>query len=428
MKVAFYTLGCKVNQYETEAMKELFLKNGDTIVDFEDFANIYVINTCTVTNLAASKGRKMIRRAKRKNENSIVAVVGCYVQESSEEISKIEGVDILLGTDDRGLIIEMIDEHLMTNKLIKKVKNLDEVREFEELKISNLKNMTRAYMKIQEGCNQFCSYCIIPYVRGRIRSRKLENIRKEAIRLSNNGFKEIVLTGIHVASYGKDLEGDISLIDALKILEKIEGIKRVRLSSVEPRIIDKEFIKEIKNFKKLCNHFHLSLQSGSEDVLKRMNRKYNKKEYKNAVELLRKNFKDVSITTDIIVGFPGETKKEFEETMDFINEIGFSKIHVFKYSKRKGTKAYEMKKQVNSKIKKKRSKKLRKLAQKLERKYLDSFISNNMKVLFEEYEDGYNIGHTKNYLKVKYKNEKNFQNKVIDVKIVDRENDILIAE
>ena len=427
MKVAFYTLGCKVNQYETEAMEEMFKKRGYEIVSFEDKADIYIINTCTVTNLGDRKSRQFIRRAKKLNEDSIVAAVGCYSQIAPDEVEKIEGVDVIIGNTDKDKIVDICEEAREKKEKINVVKNIKYHKEFDNLSIEKIESRTRAYMKIQDGCNQFCSYCIIPYARGPIRSRRLEDILVEAERLAKAHFKEIILTGIHVASYGKDLK-NINLLDVIENISKIEGIERIRLSSIEPTFIDKEFMEKVKANKKFCDHFHLSLQSGSNSVLKRMNRKYTTEEYKHIVELIRSYMPAAGITTDIIVGFPGETEEEFQETYDFVKTIGFSRIHVFKYSPRKGTPASQMDNQIHGSIKQARSEELIKLGNQLANSFMESFLGKTMEVLFEEEKDGYFEGYTTNYLRVKVKTSKDLQGKILPVKIIDKKEDILVGK
>ncbi|SHH34261.1 threonylcarbamoyladenosine tRNA methylthiotransferase MtaB [Caloranaerobacter azorensis DSM 13643] len=428
--VAFYTLGCKVNQYETEAMAELFKKEGYNVVDAEDKADIYVINTCTVTNLGDRKSRQFIRRAKRKNRKAIIAVVGCYVQVSPDEVFEIEDVDLVIGTNDKNKIVELCEEVKEKHKRIKIVEDIMKVREFEEMPINEIEGKTRAFVKIQEGCNQYCSYCIIPYARGPVRSRKLQNIIKEVEKLSKSGFKEIVLTGIHVASYGKDL-GDIRLIDVIEAIHDIEGIERIRLSSLEPTIITEEFMDRLIKLPKVCNHFHLSLQSGSNTVLKRMNRKYTTEEYLSIVKLIRKYMPDVGLTTDIIVGFPGETDEEFEETYNFVKEIGFSRIHVFKYSPRKGTPAAKFKNQVDGKIKAERSRKLIELGEELNKVFNRRFIGKIMNVLFEEKvrgATGLMEGYTTNYIRVMAKGDISIEGEILPVKMNRISGENLIGE
>ena len=429
-KVAFYTLGCKVNQYESEAMEEIFQKSGYKIVGNNQIADIYVINTCTVTNLSDRKSRQFIRRAKRANKDAIIAVVGCYSQVAPDEVENIEGVDIVIGTTDRDRIVNLCEEAKLNNKKINIVKGIKGYKDFEDLNILDLRSKTRAYIKIQEGCNQFCSYCIIPYARGPIRSRSLENIISETKRLSKAGFKEVILTGIHVASYGKDLN-NTGLLNVIEEVSKIQGIERIRLSSIEPTLIDEDFMKRIINIRKVCDHFHLSLQSGSDTVLKRMNRKYTTSEYRNIVKLIRRYLPDAGITTDIIAGFPGETKKEFEETYNFVNEIGFSRIHVFKYSPRKGTPASKFKEQIHGNIKHFRSEKLILLGEKLMEDFNNKFIGKITEVLFEEEgneKSDFIEGYTTNYIRVKSQTSKDIRGRILPVKIVEKENDVLIGK
>lgn len=426
-KVAFYTLGCKVNQYETEAMEELFEKRGYKIVDHNEEADIYVINTCTVTNLGDRKSRQFMRRAKKKNKESIIVAVGCYSQVAPKEVEEIEGVDIVIGTTDRNRIVDLCEEAKNNNKKINIVKEIRHHKEFEKLNIVDLKHKTRAYIKIQEGCNQFCSYCIIPYARGPIRSRALEDIVDESKRLARVGFKEIILTGIHVTSYGKDLN-DLTLIDVIEEISKIKGIERIRLSSIEPTFIDEEFMQRAVRTKKLCDHFHLSLQSGSDTVLKRMNRKYTTDEYKNIVNLIREYMPNAGITTDIIVGFPGETNKEFNQTYNFVKDIHFSRIHVFKYSPRKGTPASKFKNQIHGNIKHNRSEKLINLGEELIISFNEQNMYKTLQVLFEEGNNGYMEGYTTNYIRVKAEAGDEVKGKILPVKIMDKENDILIGK
>ncbi|HLS54057.1 MAG TPA: tRNA (N(6)-L-threonylcarbamoyladenosine(37)-C(2))-methylthiotransferase MtaB [Tissierellaceae bacterium] len=429
-KVAFHTLGCKVNQYETEAMEELFEKANYSIVRDEEFAHIYVINTCTVTNLSDRKSRQFIRRVRRINKDATIAVVGCYSQISPEEISKIEGVDVILGTSQRNRIVELCEEAEKKNRQINIVESARSYQEFEEISVEDIKSKTRAYIKIQDGCNQYCSYCIIPFARGPIRSRRLEDTMVEIEKLADSGFKEIVLTGIHVASYGKDL-GDINLDQAIKKISTIAGIERIRLSSVEPNIVDDEFMTTIVETGKACDHFHLSLQSGSDKILRRMNRKYTCNSFKEKVELIRKYMPDAGITTDIIVGFPGETDKDFEETLDFVKDIGFSRIHVFKYSPREGTAAARFKEQVNGKVKNERSRILIHLADQLSREFNSRFINSHMEVLYEvedENNPGVFEGYTSNYIRVKTKSDEDLVGQILRTQIVDSKGDILIGK
>lgn len=428
-KVKFSTLGCKVNQYETEAMAELFVKKGYEIT--EDYnCDVFVLNTCTVTNLSDRKSRQQISKIRSENSDAIIAVVGCYSQVSPDEIENIEGVNVILGTKYRKEIVELCELAKSSNKIINKVENIGKNREFEELTINTEHSMTRAYVKIQEGCSQFCSYCIIPYARGPIRSRNIRDIVLEAKRLADNGFKEIVLTGIHVASYGKDLENDdIGLIDVIEDIGQIDKIKRIRLSSLEPRIVDKQFLDRLSKVEQFCDHFHLSLQSGSDSILQSMNRKYDTDLYEKTINLIREYYPNAAITTDIIVGFPGETDEDFEKTLNFVDKIQFSKIHVFKYSNRKGTVASKMKNQVSGVIKKERSKLLIEKSKYYTDKFLDNMLNQPIKVLFEsKNDDGYIKGYTTNYIRVKREYNPNLSNKIIDVICNRRENEELVCE
>ncbi len=414
--VSFYTLGCKVNQYESEAVSSIFEQNGYEVVSFEQNSDVYIINTCTVTNLSDRKSRQAIRKAKKTNPDSIVIVMGCYAQTSSEEVLKIPGVNMVIGTKDRGRIMEYVERIEAGECRINAVDNIMASRAFEELKLSTYKERTRAYLKIQEGCSQFCSYCIIPYARGPIRSRKPDDILEEVRHLSDSGFLEIVLTGIHLASYGRELE-DTNLLDIIEKIHSIEGIKRIRLGSIEPTTITKEFVEAAGRLQKLCPHFHLSLQSGCDKTLTEMNRKYNTDEYRKSVELLKNNIPDVAITTDLMVGFPGETEEDFIKSRDFAEEIGFSKIHVFKYSPRKGTPAAEMKNQVSPEEKERRSEIMLSLSDELEKKYLERYVERNMEVLYEQEmhgEDGYIEGLTNNYIRVMAKGDISLKGKLIE--------------
>lgn len=420
-RVAFHTLGCKVNQYETEAMEELFQKNGYSIVGEEEKADIYVINTCTVTNLSDRKSRQFIRKSKKINNESLVAVVGCYSQVSPEEVEKIEGVDVIIGTSERNQIVQLCERAKKSSEKINVVRSIKTYKEFEKINIDEIKSKTRAFLKIQDGCNQFCSYCIIPYARGPIRSREYQDIEKEAEKLAIAGFKEIVLTGIHVASYGKDLKRE-SLREVIEKISKIEGIQRIRLSSVEPNLIDDEFMKTMTSSKNVCDHFHLSLQSGSDSVLSRMNRKYTTEEFMEKVEIIRKYMPQAGITTDIIVGFPGETDEEFNETMNFVKAVGFSRIHVFKYSPRKGTPAASMDGQIHGDVKSKRSEELIKLGEELAIAFNSKFNHKKLAVLFEEKTKGKsNVyeGYTTNYIRVQVPSPNDIIGEIIDTKFMD---------
>lgn len=400
-KVAFVTLGCKTNQYETDALMDLFYKNRYEIVDFEDFSDIYVINTCTVTHVSDKKSRQMIRRAKKNNPNGIVVVVGCYAQISPDEVKAIEGVDIVIGTDARSDMLHYIADYQSgeTEKPYVIVKDIMKVSHFEEMTLGAVTAHTRAFIKIQEGCNQYCSYCIIPYARGHVRSRSIEHVLSEVQQLTLRGYKEFVLTGIHIGSYGLDLE-NVTLIDLIEAIHTVEGVKRIRLGSVEPRLITDAFVQRLKPLNKVCDHFHLSLQSGSNSVLKRMNRKYTSEAFYQSVIKLREIYDAPSLTTDIIVGFPGETEAEFEDTYAFVKKIAFSEIHVFPFSKREGTPAAEMEQQVDPNVKKQRSERLIALGKEMNDVYVHSFESQIATVLIEERKGSECIGHSSNYLKV----------------------------
>ena len=413
--VAFYTLGCKVNQYETNAMEQQFIKNGYKVVDHHDFADIYVVNTCTVTNIAERKSRQMLRRVKDINKDAILVVCGCYAQVAKEELEKIPEIDIILGINEKNNIVEIVEDYIKKQvskeEIVSDVSNQNEFLDFGDVTYTE-KN--RAVVKVQDGCNMFCTYCIIPYARGRIRSRKIENVVSEITKIAKLEIKEVVITGIHVASYGKDFEEDIGLIDLLEAINKIDGIERIRLSSIEPNIIDEEFVKRLSKLEKICHHFHLSLQSGCDETLKRMNRKYTTKKYKEAVDLLRSYFPDVNFTTDVIVGFPGETEEEFNATYKYLEEIKFYRMHVFKYSKRRGTVAEKMPNQIDGNIKEERSNKLIELSNKNEDEYNKTYIGKDVDVLFEEYENGYYRGYTSNYMMVNVPGKKEDEEKLVD--------------
>ena len=402
-RVAFTTLGCKVNQYETEAMIDIFKNQNYEIVDFNEFADIYVINTCTVTSFGDKKSRQMIRKAKKINDGAVIAVVGCYSQISPDKVMEIPGVNIVLGTNDRKRIVEFIEEYKKNSVPIKHVGNIMNVNKFEELDIDEYRDRTRAFLKIQDGCNRYCSYCLIPYARGPIRSREPENVIEQVKKLANSGYREVILSGIHVASYGKDLCG-VNLIDIIERIQHIDGIQRIRIGSLEPTFFTDDNIKRLRALDKLCRHFHISLQSGCNDTLKRMNRHYKTSEYEDIVYKLRSTFTGVSITTDIIVGFPGETKEEFTETYDFLKRLELSKMHIFKYSPREGTPAVKFENQVPPEEKEERSASLLALSVYNERKFIEKFIGKKMKVLFEQQSKdikGYIEGYTDNYINVK---------------------------
>ena len=424
-KVAFYTLGCKVNQYETEAMLEMFKKDGYVQVDSEEYADVYVINTCTVTHMSDRKSRQYIRRMKKLNPNAIIAVVGCYSQVSPEEILEIEEVNLVMGTNERRQIVEEIKK-LDATKKASTVDDIMKVRAFEEIEINQTNGRTRAFMKIQDGCDRFCTYCIIPYARGgKVRSRDLDSIVNEAKKLADNGYKEVVLTGIHVASYGKDVRDEqMNLLRVIKEVDKIEGIKRIRLSSVEPILFTDEFVSEVSKMDKVCPHYHLSLQSGCDETLKRMNRRYTTAEYKEIVDRLRENIPNVAITTDVIVGFPGETNDEFNKTYEFLRDIELSQMHVFKYSPRKGTPAATMENQVDPQMKQFRSDKLLNLSKENFNKFANRFIGEELEVLFEtNIVDNKYEGLTPNYIRVVVDSDKDIEGQILKVKITDVKNE-----
>ncbi len=388
------------------------MANNYEIVDFEEFADIYVINTCTVTNMSDKKSRQIIRRAKHKNQNAILVVVGCYAQVAKEKLEKIEEVDIVLGNNEKGNIVECVENY--SNTLVTDVMKQ---KEFVEFGCTTYTEKTRAVIKVQDGCDRFCSYCIIPYARGRVRSREIENVVNEISQIAKNGIKEVVITGIHVASYGKDFKDGTTLIDLLEKINKIEGIERIRLGSLEPTIITKEFLERLTKLEKICDHFHLSLQSGCDNTLKRMNRKYTTQEFENIVNLLRNAYPEVALTTDIIVGFPGETEQEFEITYKFLSRIKFMKMHIFKYSQRNGTKAAIMENQIDGNIKEERSNKLIDLSNKNEIEFMEKYIGKEVDVLFEQTVGEYVEGHTKNYMLIKVPKGKDLENKIKTVKI-----------
>lgn len=416
-KVAFYTLGCKVNQYETQAMTELFINDGYEVCDFNESADVYVINTCTVTAMSDRKSRQIIRRTKKHNPNALVVVTGCYAQTNPDAVKKIEGVNLILGTNERAKIVSLVDS-LSCDDSISCVNDIMKNHEFEKLSINRYEERTRAFIKVQEGCNQFCSYCIIPYARGPIRSRNEDDVLLETKTLVANGYTEIIYTGIHIASYGLDTK-NTSLADLLVKANKIDGLKRIRLSSIEPMTLNSEFIEKIKNCDKLCPHFHLSLQSGCDETLSRMNRKYTTQEYKNIVDGLRNSFSDVAITTDIMVGFPGETDEEFLKTSEFVKSIKFSDAHIFQYSPRNGTPAAKMSGQITPEVKEARSKQLIELCNQTRDEFVSSFIGKTVQVLFEQPANGgYFEGKTANYITVRVKTDENlsghFKNVIID--------------
>lgn len=432
---ALHNLGCKVNAYETEAMRQSLEENGYKIVPFSEKADIYIINTCTVTNIADRKSRQMLHRAKKLNPDSVVVAVGCYVQAAGEELKKDEAIDIIVGNNNKSDIVGILEAYYESDTNIF-IDDINRNSGYDEMKMTTQGEHTRAFIKIQDGCNQFCTYCIIPYARGRIRSRSLDDIRSEISKLAECGYREIVLTGIHLSSYGKDLSDEdrkISLIDAIRTVNDIEGIERIRLGSLEPGIITEEFLEQLKYAGKFCPHFHLSLQSGCEDTLKRMNRHYTPVEYLEKCTMIRKHFDRPAITTDVIVGFPGETEEEFAKTKEFLEETAFAEMHIFKYSKRKGTVAARMDNQIQEEVKAERSDILIELGEKMKEKYTDSFIGEIKEVLMEEETevDGvkYMVGHTREYVRIAVAGDGGLSNKMVDVKVKKRiNNEILLAD
>ena len=477
MNVKFVTLGCKTNQYETNAMEQSF-KNAGYDIDESKKPDIYVVNTCSVTSVAERKSRQMIRRAKELNNNAIVVVCGCYSQVAKSEIEKIDDVNIIIGINEKNKIVEIVEDYIknMNRSNQNEIeKNIEEVSdgmhddEFLDFGTTTYTELTRAYIKIQDGCDRFCSYCIIPYARGRVRSREPESILKEIAEIAKKGIKEVVLTGIHIASYGKDFSeeqgmkykeklndilgskidlaenvagnvlernqkniddlhsGPYRLIDLLEQINQIDGIERVRLGSIEPKLINNEFVERLSKLDKICHHFHLSLQSGCDGTLKRMNRRYTTAEFEQSAQMLRNAFYDVHLTTDIIVGFPGETEKEFETTYEFLKKIKFYKTHIFKYSPRRGTAAEKMPNQVDGKIKEERSKTLIELSNKNELEYNKGYIGKDIDVLIEEKEGDYYKGHTDNYILAKVKSNEDIVNKIVKAKVYDAENEFVQA-
>lgn len=420
-KAALHNLGCKVNAYETEAMQHLLEEAGYEIVPFTQKADVYVINTCSVTNMADRKSRQMLHKAKKNNPNSIVVAAGCYVQTSEKEVLNDLSVDIVIGNDRKHDLVRLLEEYSL-DSVSDTVDDINDGKhDFEELFIDRTKGHTRAFIKVQDGCNQFCSYCIIPYARGRVRSRRFENVIAEVERLAENGFKEVVLTGIHLSSYGVDFEEATGLLELIQAVNAVKGIERIRLGSLEPKIVTEHFASELSKLDKICPHFHLSLQSGCDATLKRMNRKYTTKEYERGCELLRKYFVHPAITTDVIVGFPGETEEEFEQTKAYLEHIHFYEMHIFKYSKRKGTRAAVMPDQIDEQIKAARSEKLIALGHDMSKEFRKFYIGKNEEVLFEEKavigDKEYFVGYTKEYVKVAKKTDENLENQIVSGRI-----------
>lgn len=420
-KAALHNLGCKVNAYETEAMQHLLEEAGYEIVPFTQKADVYVINTCSVTNMADRKSRQMLHKAKKNNPDSIVVAAGCYVQTSEKEVLNDLSVDIVIGNDRKHDLVRLLEEYSLdsVNDTVDDIN--DGKHDFEELFIDQTKEHTRAFIKVQDGCNQFCSYCIIPYARGRVRSRRFENVIAEVERLAANGFKEVVLTGIHLSSYGVDFEEATGLLELIQAVNAVKGIERIRLGSLEPKIVTEHFASELSKLDKICPHFHLSLQSGCDATLKRMNRKYTTKEYERGCELLRKYFVHPAITTDVIVGFPGETEEEFEQTKAYLEHIHFYEMHIFKYSKRKGTRAAVMPDQIDEQVKAARSEKLIALGHDMSKEFRKFYIGKNEEALFEEKavigDKEYFVGYTKEYVKVAKKTYENLENQIVSGRI-----------
>lgn len=420
-KAALHNLGCKVNAYETEAMQHLLEEAGYEIVPFTQKADVYVINTCSVTNMADRKSRQMLHKAKKNNPDSIVVAAGCYVQTSEKEVLNDLSVDIVIGNDRKHDLVRLLEEYSLdsVNDTVDDIN--DGKHDFEELFIDQTKEHTRAFIKVQDGCNQFCSYCIIPYARGRVRSRRFENVIAGVERLAANGFKEVVLTGIHLSSYGVDFEEATGLLELIQAVNAVKGIERIRLGSLEPKIVTEHFASELSKLDKICPHFHLSLQSGCDATLKRMNRKYTTKEYERGCELLRKYFVHPAITTDVIVGFPGEAEEEFEQTKAYLEHIHFYEMHIFKYSKRKGTRAAVMPDQIDEQIKAARSEKLIALGHDMSKEFRKFYIGKNEEVLFEEKavigDKEYFVGYTKEYVKVAKETDENLENQIVSGRI-----------
>ena len=419
-KAALHNLGCKVNAYETEAMQQMLVQAGYEIVPFTEKADVYVINTCSVTNMADRKSRQMLHRAKSKNPDSIVVAAGCYVQTKEQEASCDDAIDIIIGNNKKHELVERIEEFEKARQGVHAVIDInDRQQEYEELFLETTGEHTRAFIKVQDGCNQFCSYCIIPYARGRVRSRKMDHVLEEVNRLAKAGYKEVVLTGIHLSSYGVDTKE--SLLELIQKINEIENIKRIRLGSLEPRLITREFTEQLAKVEKICPHFHLSLQSGCDETLKRMNRKYTTEEYAKSCEILREYFDHPAITTDVIVGFPGETEEEFAQTKAFLEKIHFYEMHIFKYSKRQGTRAAVMENQIPEEMKTKRSGELIELGEKMSQEFREYYVGTEQEVLFEEKaslngEEVY-TGYTKEYVKIAKGSQENLENVLYSGKV-----------
>jgi len=423
-KVSFYTLGCKVNQYETNAMTQKFQEAGYEIVNLnENIADIYIVNTCTVTNMSDRKSRQVLRRLKDKNKDAIVVAVGCYAQVAKNELEEMPEIDIALGNDEKKDIVQYVERFIEEQNKLIEIDDISTPREFKDMGLITYTEKTRAVIKVQDGCNNFCSYCIIPYARGRVRSRNEESIIKEITQIAQNGIKEVVITGIHVGSYGRDFGNENGLIELLEKINSIEGISRIRLGSLEPKLITEEFMQRLVKLEKMCHHFHLSLQSGCDETLKRMNRKYITADIAEIIERLRKYYNDVILTTDIIVGFPGETEEEFSKTYEFLKQAKLYKMHVFQYSQRKGTRAAVMPNQVDGNIKEARSKKLIELSNENQLNYNKELVGKKVEVLFED-----NCkGHTQNYILVKYRTSEELENTLKVVEVSEAQEEYVMA-
>lgn len=422
--VEFITLGCKVNQYETNAMAQKFLEKGYEVLEenrvnnLDKVPDICIINTCTVTNMSDRKSRQMLRKVKETNPQTVVVAVGCYAQVAKDTLKEIPEIDLVLGNNEKVNIVEYVEKYLSEHIDNIEIEDVMQSREFSDFGDITFTEKTRAVIKIQDGCDRFCSYCIIPYARGRVRSRKPQSIISEIEKIAEEGIKEVIITGIHIASYGKDFKNEYHLIDLLEEINKIKLIERIRLGSIEPLLITDEFVERLKKLDKVCHHFHLSLQSGCDETLKRMNRRYTTEQFEKITRRLRNTYEDVKLTTDIIVGFPGETEEEFEKTYQFLSKIKFYKMHVFKYSQRKGTKAAVMPEQVSGEKKEERSKILIELSNKNEKEYNEEEVGKEVNVLFEESKDGIFKGHTANYMLVYCETDENLENEIKNVKCI----------
>ena len=423
-KAALHNLGCKVNAYETEAMQEMLEQAGYEIVPFREGADIYIINTCTVTNIADRKSRQMLHRARKMNPDAIVVAAGCYVQAQAEKQEVDPCIDIVLGNNRKKDLIAVLEEYQQKKaegECLEEVEDISRTKDYEPLSLTKPGDHTRAYIKVQDGCNQFCTYCIIPYARGRVRSREVEDVIREVCALAENGYREVVLTGIHLSSYGIDFDGERHLLELIRAVHEVEGIRRIRLGSLEPGIITEEFAEALAALPKMCPHFHLSLQSGCDATLKRMNRRYTSGEYYEKCRILRKYFDRPALTTDVIVGFPGETEEEFRQSMEFVDKVDFYETHIFKYSRREGTKAAVMEDQISEQVKAKRSALMISLGERKRQAYEESFIGSEVEVLVEEPDtiNGKEVqtGHTKEYIKVALESGEDLRNQIVKVRI-----------